>query len=195
MEGESQFSISGAAPSPSADPLCLVRFSRPPEERPPGLPLPPPPPSSSAVFRLDRVIHSNPAGIQQALAQLSSRQGNVAAPGGHPRPKPGPPQAPQGSAPRPPARYDPQRASGGVSSGELEEMGWEGLHLPGGQVLGLCCWDLGGQAGRTGSRRKAAVPGEHWLTVLFFPRAPLGGARSRANSEGGRRGSPRRCWG
>lgn len=98
--------------------------SRPPEERPPGLPLPPPPPSSSAVFRLDRVIHSNPAGIQQALAQLSSRQGNVAAPGGHPRPKPGPPQAPQGSAPRPPARYDPQRASGGVSSEpHLEEPG------------------------------------------------------------------------
>ncbi|MBZ3873315.1 Protein PRRC2A [Sciurus carolinensis] len=90
--------------------------SRPPEERPPGLPLPPPPPSSSAVFRLDQVIHSNPAGIQQALAQLSSRQGNITAPGGHPRPKPGPPQAPQGSSPRPPTRYDPQRATNGVSS-------------------------------------------------------------------------------
>ncbi|MXQ97362.1 hypothetical protein E5288_WYG005256 [Bos mutus] len=85
--------------------------SRPPEERPPGLPLPPPPPSSSAVFRLDQVIHSNPAGIQQALAQLSSRQGSAAAPVGHPRPKPGPPQAPQGPSPRPPTRYDPQRAN------------------------------------------------------------------------------------
>ncbi|KAL1771896.1 PRRC2A isoform X1 [Sigmodon hispidus] len=90
--------------------------SRPPEERTPGLPLPPPPPSSSAVFRLDQVIHSNPAGIQQALAQLSSRQGNVTAPGGHPRPKPGPPQAPQGSSPRPPTRYDPPRASSVLSS-------------------------------------------------------------------------------
>ncbi|XP_023601603.1 protein PRRC2A isoform X4 [Myotis lucifugus] len=83
--------------------------SRPPEERPAGLPLPPPPPSSSAVFRLDRVIHSNPAGIQQALAQLSSRQGSAAAPGGHPRPKPGPPLTPQGPSPRPPTLYDPQR--------------------------------------------------------------------------------------
>uniref|UniRef100_A0A452UI42 Proline rich coiled-coil 2A n=1 Tax=Ursus maritimus TaxID=29073 RepID=A0A452UI42_URSMA len=99
--------------------------SRPPEERPPGLPLPPPPPSSSAVFRLDQVIHSNPAGIQQALAQLSSRQGSAAAPGGHPRPKPGPPQTPQGPSPRPPTRYDPQRATNnGVSSdSHFEEPG------------------------------------------------------------------------
>ncbi|XP_066215806.1 protein PRRC2A [Saccopteryx leptura] len=99
--------------------------SRPPEERPPGLPLPAPPPSSSAVFRLDRVIHSNPAGIQQALAQLSSRQGGTTAPGGRPRPKPGPPQTPQGLSPRPPAHYDPQRASSsssGIDSGlHLEE--------------------------------------------------------------------------
>ncbi|XP_074092816.1 protein PRRC2A isoform X2 [Macrotis lagotis] len=85
--------------------------SRPPEERPPGLPLPPPPPSSSAVFRLDRVIHSDPAGIQQALAQLSSRQGGAAAPGGPPRAKPGAPSAPQGPSPRPPARFEPPRAS------------------------------------------------------------------------------------
>uniref|UniRef100_A0A7N9D8U4 Proline rich coiled-coil 2A n=1 Tax=Macaca fascicularis TaxID=9541 RepID=A0A7N9D8U4_MACFA len=90
--------------------------SRPPEERPPGLPLPPPPPSSSAVFRLDQVIHSNPAGIQQALAQLSSRQGSVTAPGGHPRHKPGPPQTPQGPSPRPPTRYEPQRVNNGLSS-------------------------------------------------------------------------------
>ncbi|XP_058288317.1 protein PRRC2A isoform X2 [Hylobates moloch] len=91
--------------------------SRPPEERPPGLPLPPPPPSSSAVFRLDQVIHSNPAGIQQALAQLSSRQGSVTAlPGGHPRHKPGPPQAPQGPSPRPPTRYEPQRVNSGLGS-------------------------------------------------------------------------------
>uniref|UniRef100_A0A8I3NGX6 Proline rich coiled-coil 2A n=1 Tax=Canis lupus familiaris TaxID=9615 RepID=A0A8I3NGX6_CANLF len=85
--------------------------SRPPEERPPGLPLPPPPSSSSAVFRLDQVIHSNPAGIQQALAQLSSRQGSAAAPVGHPRPKPGPSQTPQGPSTRPPTRYDPERAA------------------------------------------------------------------------------------
>ncbi|XP_075411475.1 protein PRRC2A isoform X4 [Tenrec ecaudatus] len=98
--------------------------SRPPEERPPGLALPPPPPSSSAVFRLDRVIHSNPAGIQQALAQLSNRQGSAAA-GGHPRPKPGPPQAPQGSSPRPATQYDPQRASsdGGSAEAHFEEPG------------------------------------------------------------------------
>ncbi|XP_075411473.1 protein PRRC2A isoform X2 [Tenrec ecaudatus] len=97
--------------------------SRPPEERPPGLALPPPPPSSSAVFRLDRVIHSNPAGIQQALAQLSNRQGSAAA-GGHPRPKPGPPQAPQGSSPRPATQYDPQRASSdGGSAAHFEEPG------------------------------------------------------------------------
>lgn len=93
--------------------------SRPPEERPAGLPLPPPAPSSSAVFRLDRVIHSNPAGIQQALAQLSSRQGSAAAPGAHPRPKPGPPLTPQGPSPRPPTLYDPQRPNNngiGISS-------------------------------------------------------------------------------
>ncbi|XP_045148930.1 protein PRRC2A isoform X2 [Echinops telfairi] len=99
--------------------------SRPPEDRPPGLALPPPPPSSSAVFRLDQVIHSNPAGIQQALAQLSTRQGSAAAAGGHPRPKPGPPQAPPGSSPRPTTQYDPQRAnSGGVSAeAHFEEPG------------------------------------------------------------------------
>ncbi|XP_063095252.1 protein PRRC2A isoform X3 [Cavia porcellus] len=97
--------------------------SRPPEERPPGLPLPAPPPSSSAVFRLDQVIHSNPAGIQQALAQLSTRQGSVTAPGGHARPKSGPPQAPPGSVPRPPTRFEPPRPSVGGSGPEprLEE--------------------------------------------------------------------------
>uniref|UniRef100_F7AHS1 Proline rich coiled-coil 2A n=1 Tax=Monodelphis domestica TaxID=13616 RepID=F7AHS1_MONDO len=98
--------------------------SRPPEERPPGLPLPPPPPSSSAVFRLDRVIHSDPAGIQQALAQLSSRQGGAAAPGGPPRPKPGAPPAPQGPSPRPPARFEPPRASSnGVGEPHFAEPG------------------------------------------------------------------------
>uniref|UniRef100_H0W9J9 Proline rich coiled-coil 2A n=1 Tax=Cavia porcellus TaxID=10141 RepID=H0W9J9_CAVPO len=95
--------------------------SRPPEERPPGLPLPAPPPSSSAVFRLDQVIHSNPAGIQQALAQLSTRQGSVTAPGGHARPKSGPPQAPPGSVPRPPTRFEPPRPSVGGSEPRLEE--------------------------------------------------------------------------
>lgn len=114
-----------------------VPRSRLPEERPPGLPLPPPPPSSSAVFRLDQVIHSNPAGIQQALAQLSSRQGSTAAPGGHPRPKPGPAQTPRGPSPRPPTRYDPQRASTGgigVNSGKLEGLR-VGSYVPRGQVL------------------------------------------------------------
>ncbi|XP_011378185.1 protein PRRC2A isoform X2 [Pteropus medius] len=100
--------------------------SRLPEERTPGLPLPPPPPSSSAVFRLDQVIHSNPAGIQRALAQLSSRQGSAAAQGGHPRPKPGSPQTPQGPSPQPSTRYDPQRASNSIgvnSDPHFEEPG------------------------------------------------------------------------
>ncbi|KAB0338291.1 hypothetical protein FD754_024684 [Muntiacus muntjak] len=84
-----------------------------------------PAPSSSAVFRLDQVIHSNPAGIQQALAQLSSRQGSAAAPVGHPRPKPGPPQTSQGPSPRPPARYDPQRDNND------DVRGWAGLDSAG----------------------------------------------------------------
>ncbi|KAB1261293.1 Protein PRRC2A [Camelus dromedarius] len=125
------FTTTPADPRPLTSPLRQAAdeddkgMSRPPEERPPGLPLPPPPPSSSAVFRLDQVIHSNPAGIQQALAQLSSRQGSAAAPGSHPRPKPGAPQTPQGPSPRPPTRYDPQRANNnGIDSDpHLEEPG------------------------------------------------------------------------
>lgn len=137
----------------------FVLFSRPPEERPPGLPLPPPPPSSSAVFRLDQVIHSNPAGIQQALAQLSSRQGSAAAPVGHPRPKPGPPQAPQGPSPRPPTRYDPQRANNDdVNSGKLEELRVPRVLKgevcgPGVLVLGVCT--EGGRLGRWSTEGKA----------------------------------------
>nr|XP_056700633.1 protein PRRC2A [Euleptes europaea] len=53
------------------------------DDHSPGLSLPPAP-TTSTVYRLDRVIHSDPAGIQQALAELGSR---------HPKPaSPGPPQ-------------------------------------------------------------------------------------------------------
>ncbi|XP_029441770.1 protein PRRC2A isoform X3 [Rhinatrema bivittatum] len=61
------------------------------EERSPGMTLPPPQ-STSAVYRLDRIIHSDPVGIQQALAEISSR------PGGHSKQLP-PPQ-PQGAPSR-----------------------------------------------------------------------------------------------
>lgn len=42
---------------------------------PPGLALPPPP---SAVFRLDRVVPSDPGGIRRALAQLRPKPGTPA---------------------------------------------------------------------------------------------------------------------
>uniref|UniRef100_A0A8C8VQX4 Uncharacterized protein n=1 Tax=Pelusios castaneus TaxID=367368 RepID=A0A8C8VQX4_9SAUR len=51
------------------------RNRRPAEERPPGLSLPPAP-TTSAVYRLDRVVPSDPAGIRQALAEIGSRQGS-----------------------------------------------------------------------------------------------------------------------
>lgn len=168
---------------------ALVFSSRPPEERPPGLPLPPPPPSSSAVFRLDQVIHSNPAGIQQALAQLSSRQGSVTAPGGHPRHKPGPPQTPQGPSPRPPTRYEPQRVNNGLSSGKLEGLWWEYLHPQRRSSAGGSGWrtwprgpaarsvSAGSKGRRIGrwSREEVRVSGRarQMLTLFLFPRPPL----------------------
>ncbi|XP_053328430.1 protein PRRC2A isoform X2 [Spea bombifrons] len=52
------------------------RGGRTNEDRPPSsVPLPHPPPSTSAVYRVDRVIHSDPAGIQQALSELGQRHG------------------------------------------------------------------------------------------------------------------------
>uniref|UniRef100_A0A8C4WPG6 Uncharacterized protein n=1 Tax=Gopherus evgoodei TaxID=1825980 RepID=A0A8C4WPG6_9SAUR len=71
--------------------------SRPAEERPPGLSLPPGP-TTSAVYRLDHVVPSDPAGIQQALAELSSRHGARAK-----QPPPGavPPSNPTAPAPFP----------------------------------------------------------------------------------------------
>ncbi|XP_050775646.1 protein PRRC2A [Gopherus flavomarginatus] len=70
--------------------------SRPAEERPPGLSLPPGP-TTSAVYRLDHVVPSDPAGIQQALAELSSRHGA--------RAKQPPPGAAPASNPTPPAPF------------------------------------------------------------------------------------------
>ncbi|XP_040261905.1 protein PRRC2A [Bufo bufo] len=56
------------------------RGSRTNDDRPPtSVHLPHPPPNTSAVYRVDRVIHSNPAGIQQALSELGQRHGKVIA--------------------------------------------------------------------------------------------------------------------
>lgn len=46
---------------------------------PPSVHLPHPPPNTSAVYRVDRVIHSDPAGIQQALSELGQRHGKAIA--------------------------------------------------------------------------------------------------------------------
>ncbi|XP_058024575.1 protein PRRC2A isoform X2 [Ahaetulla prasina] len=54
--------------------------SRNTDDHSPGLSLPPAP-TTSTVYRLDRVIHSDPAGIQQALAELGSRHTKPASPG------------------------------------------------------------------------------------------------------------------
>ncbi|XP_063147327.1 protein PRRC2A [Candoia aspera] len=54
--------------------------SRNADDHSPGLSLPPAP-TTSTVYRLDRVIHSDPAGIQQALAELGSRHTKPASPG------------------------------------------------------------------------------------------------------------------
>lgn len=48
--------------------------SRNTDDRSPGMNVPPPP-STGAVYRVDQVIHSDPAGIKQALAEISKRQG------------------------------------------------------------------------------------------------------------------------
>ncbi|XP_069491174.1 protein PRRC2A isoform X3 [Ambystoma mexicanum] len=47
--------------------------SRNADDRSPGMSVPPPP-NTGAVYRVDQVIHSDPAGIKQALAEISSRQ-------------------------------------------------------------------------------------------------------------------------
>ncbi|XP_075692519.1 protein PRRC2A isoform X2 [Rhinoderma darwinii] len=47
------------------------------DDRPPSVHLPHPPPNTSAVYRVDRVIHSDPAGIQQALSELGQRHGKA----------------------------------------------------------------------------------------------------------------------
>ncbi|XP_056397016.1 protein PRRC2A isoform X2 [Hyla sarda] len=46
---------------------------------PPPVHLSHPPPNTSAVYRVDRVIHSDPAGIQQALSELGQRHGKAIA--------------------------------------------------------------------------------------------------------------------
>ncbi|XP_069093252.1 protein PRRC2A isoform X3 [Pleurodeles waltl] len=56
--------------------------SRNTDDRSPGMNVPPPP-STGAVYRVDQVIHSDPAGIKQALAEISSRQGNRFKPPAH----------------------------------------------------------------------------------------------------------------
>ncbi|XP_053151599.1 protein PRRC2A [Hemicordylus capensis] len=63
--------------------------SRNTDDHSPGLSLPPGP-TTSTVYRLDRVIHSDPAGIQQALAELGSRHTKPASPGPAQPPFPGP---------------------------------------------------------------------------------------------------------
>ncbi|XP_068106463.1 protein PRRC2A isoform X3 [Hyperolius riggenbachi] len=50
------------------------RGGRAHEDRPPAsLPLPHPPSSTNVVYRVDRVIHSDPVGIQQALNELGEK--------------------------------------------------------------------------------------------------------------------------
>lgn len=50
------------------------RGGRSHEDRPPqSLTLPHPPPNTNVVYRVDRVIHSDPAGIQQALSELGQK--------------------------------------------------------------------------------------------------------------------------
>ncbi|XP_048345540.1 LOW QUALITY PROTEIN: protein PRRC2A [Sphaerodactylus townsendi] len=71
---------------PGADSRSQAASHRQQEEEEKGLrsetpPVPPPPPTTSTVYRLDRVIHSDPASIQQALAELGSRHAKPASPG------------------------------------------------------------------------------------------------------------------
>lgn len=52
------------------------RGGRSHEDRPSqSLALPHPPPNTNVVYRVDRVIHSDPAGIQQALSELGQKHG------------------------------------------------------------------------------------------------------------------------
>ncbi|KAG8545297.1 hypothetical protein GDO81_021132, partial [Engystomops pustulosus] len=56
------------------------RGGRTNDDRPsPSVHLPHPPPNTNAVYRVDRVIHSDPAGIQQALSELGQRHGKAIA--------------------------------------------------------------------------------------------------------------------
>ncbi|KAG9470383.1 hypothetical protein GDO78_018024 [Eleutherodactylus coqui] len=56
------------------------RGGRTNDDRPPAsVHLPHPPPNTSTVYRMDRVIHNDPAGIQQALSELGQRHGKAIA--------------------------------------------------------------------------------------------------------------------
>uniref|UniRef100_A0ACB8EG85 Uncharacterized protein n=1 Tax=Sphaerodactylus townsendi TaxID=933632 RepID=A0ACB8EG85_9SAUR len=67
----------GRSPELSTEEVVPYRNT---EDHSPGLNLPPAP-TTSTVYRLDRVIHSDPASIQQALAELGSRHAKPASPG------------------------------------------------------------------------------------------------------------------
>ncbi|KAM8953610.1 protein PRRC2A isoform 2-T2 [Pelodytes ibericus] len=56
---------------------------------PPPVPLSHPAPTTSAVYRVDRVIHSNPVGIQQALSELGQRHGKPVPANNNMDPSPG----------------------------------------------------------------------------------------------------------
>ncbi|XP_062829648.1 protein PRRC2A isoform X2 [Anolis carolinensis] len=92
--------------------------SRNTDDHSPGLSLPPAP-TTSTVYRLDRVIHSDPAGIQQALAELGSRHAKPAS-------SPGPAQPPflgprnSNSSSLPLGRFE-SRSSGSTDSCFLDK--------------------------------------------------------------------------
>ncbi|XP_061475389.1 protein PRRC2A isoform X2 [Rhineura floridana] len=91
--------------------------SRNTDDHSPGLSLPPAP-TTSTVYRLDRVIHSDPAGIQQALAELGSRHTKPASPG----PAQSPFLGPGGSnCSALPLRRFESRSSGNTDSSFLEK--------------------------------------------------------------------------
>ncbi|XP_043353116.1 protein PRRC2A isoform X6 [Dermochelys coriacea] len=99
--------------------------SRPVEERPPGLSLPPGP-TTSAVYRLDHVVPSDPAGIQQALAELSTRHGarakqppNGTAPTSGPTPPAPFPAHPGGYSREPPFLAKSQLLQSGARLGDV----------------------------------------------------------------------------
>nr|KAF6276733.1 proline rich coiled-coil 2A [Myotis myotis] len=74
-------------------------------KKPPAGPLP------SKEPLKEKLIPGPLSPMARGGSSAGSRQGSAAAPGGHPRPKPGPPLTPQGPSPRPPTLYDPQRAN------------------------------------------------------------------------------------